>query len=208
MMGRTEPTLLPMADAVIDEMGSVFPELEDKRSHIESVTRAEEERFFETIGDGLKRLDDIMTRPAGTISGIEAFRLYDTYGFPIDLTELIARERGWSVDRSGFDVALDAQRDRSRDAATGKPDSPGLSVDGQTHAVRVTKGKFTRLIPRVRQKFVGYDTTRVETEVIAFRQTDDRLALILKENPFYVESGGQISDLGVVRGDGWELLRN
>jgi alanyl-tRNA synthetase len=200
-MGRTEPTLVHMAAAVVEEMGDVFPELQEKSDHIDSVTRAEEERFFETIGDGLERLDNIITRPAGTISGAEAFKLYDTYGFPIDLTELIARERGWSVDRGGFDEALARQRRQSQHAAQ---DSLSLSESAAVHVKR--KGKFVRVIPRVRQKFVGYEKTRSETDVIAFRQTEDRLALVLKENPFYVESGGQVSDVGVVQGDGWELL--
>ncbi|UCD25164.1 MAG: alanine--tRNA ligase, partial [Gemmatimonadota bacterium] len=130
-------------------------------------------------------------------SGVDAFKLHDTYGFPVDLTELIARERGWSVDRSGFEAALEAQKRKSQ-----QPSSS--SVSRADKAARV-KGKFTRVIPRVRQKFVGYEVTNADTDVIAFRQTDDRLALMLRENPFYSESGGQVSDTGVVEGQGWEL---
>ncbi|UCG85637.1 MAG: alanine--tRNA ligase [Gemmatimonadota bacterium] len=198
LLGRREPTLVHMTDTVVGQMGSVYPELVSKADEIERWTRAEEERFLETIGDGLRRLDDIITRPAGTISGVDAFKLYDTFGFPIDLTELIARERGWSVDRSGFEVALDAQRVKSQ---PGHAHRAGAMDDGP----RGIKGKFTRVMPRVRQKFVGYDTTISDTEVIAFRQSEDRLALVLRENPFYSESGGQVSDVGVVQGDGWEL---
>jgi alanyl-tRNA synthetase len=178
-------------------MGDVYPELRERAAEIEQWTRREEERFLETIGDGLLRLDDIITRPAGTISGVEAFRLHDTFGFPIDLTELIARERGWSVDRSGFDAALEAQKHQSQRT------SASHAAVSDRHAG--VKGKFTRVIPRVRQRFVGYETTTADTDVIAFRQTDDRLALILRENPFYSESGGQVSDTGVVEGQGWEL---
>ena len=198
LLGRHEPTLVHMTDAVVSQMGSVYPELRGRAEEIERWTRAEEERFLETIGDGLRRLDDIMRRPAGTISGVDAFKLYDTFGFPIDLTELIARERGWSVDRSGFEVALDAQRVKSQPAQ-------GKAAGQAGGRVRGVSGKFTRVIPRARQKFVGYDTTSCDTDVIAFRQSDDRLALVLRENPFYSESGGQVSDTGVVRGDGWEL---
>ncbi len=198
LLGRREPTLVHMTDAVVSQMGSVYPELLGRAEEIEHWTRAEEERFLETIGDGLRRLDEIITRPAGTISGVDAFKLYDTFGFPIDLTELIARERGWSVDRSGFEVALDAQRVKSQRVH-------GKAAGQAGGRVRGVSGKLTRVIPRARQKFVGYETTSCDTHVIAFRQSDDRLALVLRENPFYSESGGQVSDTGVVRGDGWEL---
>jgi alanyl-tRNA synthetase len=194
LLGRREPTLVHMVDEVIRQMSGTYPELEETAANIRSWTQGEEESFLETIGAGLHRLDDIITRPAGTISGTEAFKLYDTFGFPIDLTELIARERGWSVDRAGFEAALDAQRLKSQ--------KRGVST---THGSARDRGEFTRVKPRVRQRFVGYETTDAETEVIAFRQGDDRLALILRANPFYSESGGQVSDTGVVRGEGWEL---
>jgi alanyl-tRNA synthetase len=198
LLGRREPTLVHMTDAVIEQMGDVYPELRAKADEIDQWTRAEEERFLETIGDGLRRLDDIITRPAGTISGVEAFKLYDTFGFPIDLTELIARERGWSIDRPGFEVALEAQRVKSQPSRT-------KTRDQDRSQSRRRRGKLIRVVPRVRQKFVGYEATTSDTDVIAFRQTEDRLALVLRENPFYSESGGQVSDVGVVRGEGWEL---
>ncbi len=201
LLGRREPTLVHMTDEVVKQMSGVYPELSDKATEIESWTRAEEERFLETIGDGLNRLDDIITRPAGTISGVEAFKLYDTFGFPIDLTELIARERGWSVDRAGFEAALDAQRRKSQKSAAA---GATAAASAELQATR-TRGKFTRVKPRVRQRFVGYEATAADTEIIAFRQSEDRLALILRENPFYSEAGGQVSDAGVVRGEGWEL---
>jgi alanyl-tRNA synthetase len=201
LLGRREPTLVHMADEVVRQMGSVYPELRDKATEIQRWTNAEEERFLETIGDGLRRLDDMITRPAGTISGVEAFKLYDTFGFPVDLTELIARERGWSVDRAGFDAALEAQRSKSRVPDAGER----AGLDEAARGPRGATTKFTRVIPRVRQKFVGYEKTASDTEIIAFRSSDNRLALILRENPFYSESGGQVSDTGVVRGKGWDL---
>ncbi len=205
LMGRSEPTLVHLTDVVVNQMAEFYPELDEKRSHIESVTRAEEERFLETIEDGLKRLDEITTASTGTIAGSDAFKLYDTYGFPIDLTQIIAAERGWKVDQAGFEVELEQQRQRSRSARAG-----GTTVGQPNHSPLpgvVGKGgaKFTRVKPRVRQKFVGYETTRADTEVIAFRQSNDQLELILRENPFYAESGGQVSDTGIVKGDGWEL---
>src|SRR5205823_6048506 len=112
LLGRREPTLVHLAHTVTELMGGAYPELRHKRTHIESVTRAEEERFFETIEGGLKRMDEL--KDGKVISGEDAFKLYDTYGFPIDLTQLIAAERGQGVDIAGFERALEEQRARSR----------------------------------------------------------------------------------------------
>ncbi|OGU09777.1 MAG: alanine--tRNA ligase, partial [Gemmatimonadetes bacterium RBG_16_66_8] len=119
LLGRREPTLAALTERVVDVMHAVYPELERKRLHITKVTRAEEERFLETIEGGLRRLDEL--KGAATIAGDEAFKLYDTYGFPLDLTQLIATERGQSVDAAGFERALGAQRDRSRRARPSGP---------------------------------------------------------------------------------------
>ncbi len=200
LLGRMEPTLVHMADAVVQLMGDAYPELREKASHIEKVTRAEEERFLETIEDGLGRLDQITVGPSGTVSGDDAFKLYDTYGFPVDLTQIIAEERGWSVDQAGFETALKEQQERSRAAQGGTGGGPSARP-----TVRPSGRAFVRVTPRIRQKFVGYETTKVETDIISYRHADGRLALILKENPFYAESGGQVSDTGVVKGEGWTL---
>ncbi len=204
LLGRSEPTLAELADVVIESMGGMYPELSDKAQHIESVTRAEEERFLETIEGGLKRLDELTGGAPGTIAGPDAFRLYDTYGFPIDLTQLIAAERGWKVDQEGFELALAAQQERSR-AAGERGAGSGKEVGVPAIRHRPGRGKFIRVIPRRRQKFVGYETTRAETEILAFRRGSDQLELVLHENPFYSESGGQVSDTGVVKGEGWTL---
>src|ERR1051325_2308664 len=111
LLGRREPTLTPLTQLVGRPMGAVHAGLVQKRTHLESVTRAEEERFFDTIEGGLERLEQL--RDAKRISGAEAFKLYDTYGFPIDLTQLIAAERGQTVDVAGFERELGQQRSRS-----------------------------------------------------------------------------------------------
>jgi alanyl-tRNA synthetase len=193
-----------LATTVVDGLRDAYPELEEKRSHIEKVTRLEEERFLETVEGGLERLELILSGAGKTVSGADAFKLYDTYGFPLDLTQLIAAERGWTVDTKGFDQALEAQQRRSREfraADLGADVTTRRSVDPSIH--RSTK--WVRVVPRKRQKFVGYESTRAETEILSFRKGDDRLDLILRDNPFYAESGGQVSDKGVVRGEGWEL---
>ena len=203
LLGRSEPTLARLTSTVIDTMGDVYPELVEKRSHIEEVTLAEEERFLETIADGLRRLDAVTAGSPGMVSGAEAFKLYDTYGFPLDLTQVIARERGWGVDTAGFDQALTEQQERSR--LVGKRQAGGGKWEGAPATKRSRRGKWVRVQPRKRQRWVGYETTRTETDILAFRKTGDQLELILHENPFYAESGGQVSDTGVVKGEGWEL---
>jgi len=204
LLGRSEPTLTPLAMTVVDTMGDVFPELAEKRDHIEKVTRLEEERFLETVEGGLERLEQILAGPGKTVAGADAFKLYDTYGFPLDLTQLIAAERGWAVDTTGFEQALQAQQRRSREFR-GADLRPGQQIGGTAERRNGGTGKWTRVIPRKRQKFVGYETTRAETDILAFRKGEGRLDLVLQENPFYAESGGQVSDKGVVRGQGWEL---
>ncbi|HEX9704003.1 MAG TPA: alanine--tRNA ligase, partial [Gemmatimonadales bacterium] len=205
LLGRRAPTLVELIDPVIRVMGGPYPELGNKRAHIESVTRAEEERFFETIEGGLRRLDDL--KRAKVISGDEAFKLYDTYGFPIDLTQLIAAERGQTVDLAGFERALEQQRERSRIAGRGEVAVPAPRVQGIGTVVNPPprRGDWVIVRPKGKQEWIGYDKTSVETDVLAFRQTGDAVELVLEENPFYVESGGQVSDTGKVKGKGWEL---
>src|SRR5258706_7797266 len=196
LLGRREPTLAQLTRAVTGAMGDVYPELVSKEQHIERVTRAEEERFLETIEGGLARMEELRHQPV--ISGEDAFKLYDTYGFPPDLTQMIAAEHGHSVDVEGFEQALGEQRRRSlacRKAASGSGEGGG----------RQRGGEWVELKKKGKQKWIGYEATKAETEPIAFRQTGDQLELVLEENPFYAESGGQVSDTGVVKGDGWEL---
>ncbi|MGI9189581.1 MAG: alanine--tRNA ligase [Longimicrobiaceae bacterium] len=196
LLGRREPTLVGVVDATVERMGDAYPELQQRRELLLRATRAEEERFLVTIDEGMKRFDELAPEGgSGTIAGEDVFRLYDTFGFPADLTELMARERGYTVDSEGFERELEAQRRRSRQdradsaAAVGNDD---LAAGWE----EVAPGE---------QEFVGYGATEIETEVLGFRRMDGRLALQLRENPFYVEGGGQVSDHGHVRGEGWML---
>jgi len=199
LLGRREPALVHVVDAVIDELGGAFPELEQRREHLIQTTRAEEERFLATIEGGMSRFDELAPRDApgggGLVAGEEAFRLYDTFGFPLDLTQLMAEERGYAIDVAGFEEALEAQRERSRaDRAASH-----VGVDGPDDGTR-----WTRLSDE-EQSFVGYGALSVDTEVVAFLRDGPQLGLLLRESPFYLESGGQISDGGEVRGDGWAV---
>jgi alanyl-tRNA synthetase len=197
LLGRREPTLVDIARTCIDSMGYAYPELARSRQHILDVTRAEEERFLETIEGGLVRMAELTS-----VNGDEAFRLYDTYGFPIDLTQIIAEERGITVDVAGFEKLLEAQRSRSR--AARKAGSGGHGATGP--AVKTKRGEgWQKNKLRLRQRWVGSDTTTVDTDILAFKNLEGRVGLLLRDNPFYAESGGQVSDTGLVAGGGWQV---
>jgi alanyl-tRNA synthetase len=201
LLGRREPTLVRVVDAVVDTMGGDYPELVQRREHLLRTTRAEEERFLSTIEGGLSRFEELAPteRTAGgprVIPGEEAFRLYDTFGFPLDLTELMASERGYHVDEEGFERALSAQRERSRaDRLRSGRGLPGEeSLEG-----------WNVLDAEAEQEFVGYHAAEVDTDILALVREDGQLGLQLRHNPFYVEAGGQVSDVGEVSGEGWAL---
>jgi alanyl-tRNA synthetase len=194
LLGRREPTLVGVVDAVVRTMGEAYPELVAQHGHVLAATRAEEERFLATIEGGMERFEQLASGKGGMIAGEEAFKLYDTFGFPLDLTQLMAAERGYDVDVEGFERALAAQRSRSRaDRAASQAMFTAAGEDGWSTLVEAE------------QTFVGYDRLSVRTDVLAWRRDGDRVGLVLRENPFYVESGGQVSDVGDVRGDGWTL---
>ncbi|MGH7719502.1 MAG: alanine--tRNA ligase [Gemmatimonadaceae bacterium] len=210
LLGRREPTLVRVVQEVIDLMGGVYPELRQRAGHILDTTRAEEERFLATIDGGMARFNELAAAPTtqgstalrGTISGEDAFRLYDTYGFPIDLTELMARERGYNVDIAGFERALEAQRDQSREDRKGRDLS--VAADDLGDPATWEGSRLERAAGDTR--FVGYDTVEVESQVVAVRRLPEgRVAVVLRETPFYAESGGQISDLGEIVGEGWRV---
>jgi len=197
LLGRREPTLVHLVHTVSGVMGAIYRELVQKRTHVESVTRAEEERFFDTIEGGLERLDEL--KGSNSITGADAFKLYDTFGFPIDLTQLIASERGQQVDVAGFERELAKQRTRSHEALERSKMGEGVAV----HAKR--SGEWRTVKPKAKQTWVGYERTRADTDVLKFRQAGDTVEVVLRENPFYAESGGQVSDTGQVKGEGWTL---
>jgi alanyl-tRNA synthetase len=207
LLGRKEPTLVTVAQTVIDSMTEAYPELKQRSRHILDTIRQEERGFLATIEGGLARFEQlapVRTSHAGkdvqgTISGDDAFRLYDTFGFPIDLTELMARERGYVVDIAGFEAALDQQRKRSQDERKAK--RVGVALDGLS-----SLNDFETASEGPSATFVGYETVEIETQTTAIRHLDGgRVAVLLRESPFYAESGGQISDHGEIIGDGWRV---
>ncbi|MDE3216847.1 MAG: alanine--tRNA ligase [Gemmatimonadota bacterium] len=209
LLGRTEPTLVRVVEAVVEAMGDVYPELRARSAHLLKTTRVEEEAFLATIEGGLARFEQLApesgtrlgTEVRGTISGDDAFRLYDTFGFPIDLTELMARERGYTVDIAGFNAALEEQRTRSKEERKSRRLSVQADAPGEAAEWDLAPGATADEVA-----FVGYDRVEIETQVTALRKLGGgRVALLLRETPFYAESGGQVSDHGEVVGAGWRV---
>jgi alanyl-tRNA synthetase len=199
LLGRREPTLDRLVSVVADLMSDTYPELAHRRDHLVRTTHAEEERFLATIDAGMGRFDELAPAGGGgTIDGAEVFRLYDTYGFPLDLTQLMASERGYQVDVEGFESALNDQRRRSREHRLTGGAADELSEELIAAARGVTADG--------EQVFTGYERLRVESTVLASEKFDAAIALILQSNPFYSEAGGQVSDRGTVSADDWELL--
>jgi alanyl-tRNA synthetase len=203
LLGRREPTLVHVVQTVIDTMSDVFPELRHRAEHLVQTTRVEEQSFLATIEGGLARFEQLAPAEStdkGTISGEDAFRLYDTFGFPIDLTELMAQERGYTVDIAGFEQALGEQRTRSKHERKSRKlgvEADALGELSQWERSAESRGDST---------FVGYDAVEVDTEVVALRRLGgDRVAILLGESPFYAESGGQVSDEGEIVGKGWRV---
>jgi len=197
-LGIGRPFLYELTAVVGDIMGSYYPEVVEKRAFIERVIRTEEERFHETLEGGLAKLAEVAEAAraqGGVISGEDAFRLYDTFGFPLDLTEDYARENGLTVDREAFEAAMERQRERARAA---RQETGGMQVQG---------GPLDDYAEQ--SEFVGYDKFAVEAKVaaiVADGQMIDMVGegreclVILDRTPFYAESGGQVSDRGEITG--------
>lgn len=184
-LDQHDPFIHGLVGTVGETMGHVFPEVAARKDHIDLVIRSEEESFGKTLDRGL----DIFARFAakGQITGGDAFQLYDTYGFPLDLTELMAREQGLPlVEREAFDHALAAQRQRARQATRAQFSA--------TEGIGDTSEEAHSL-------FVGYDELEIEAEVVqAERGEDSRVWLVLDQTPFYAEAGGQVGDRGRIEG--------
>jgi alanyl-tRNA synthetase len=208
LLGRREPTLVAVVQSVIDTMGDAYPALRQRAEHLLQTTRMEELAFLATIEGGLSRFEQLApahttqggVEVRGTISGEDAFKLYDTFGFPIDLTELMAHERGYTVDIPGFEAALEKQRTRSKDER--KTRKLSVEADALGDLATWERGEGDGSDAR----FVGYDTVEVDTQVAAVRRLEgNRVAILLRESPFYAESGGQVSDEGEIVGKGWRV---
>jgi alanyl-tRNA synthetase len=186
-LGFKEPFMNKLAPVLANQFREVFPELHAQIEYVVNVIRAEEKSFLKTLGQGIE-LFNSMIEGSKKLSGDDAFKLHDTYGFPIDLTELMAREKGVEVDSDRFDELMQEQKERARAA-----------------------GKFTaseksdmnwKILRKGEQEFVGYDSLQSESSILATSSRDGKNYLLLDRTPFYAESGGQIADTGTLARNG------
>jgi len=196
-LGATAPFFYRLVPTLVHEMGEAYPELKKMQPQVEKALLMEEEQFAKTLDNGMQILEEALEGLDGAqIPGDVVFKLYDTYGFPTDLTNDIARERGLTLDMAGYDAAMAKQRSRSQESGSFKVDyNDALQVDGST-------------------EFTGYDSATGQGAVVALLSggeavdslsADQSGALILAQTPFYAESGGQVGDTGYLRADGVEL---
>jgi len=192
-LGQREPFFHKLVDTLVAEMGQAYPELAAKRGIVEKALLAEEQRFGETLEHGMKVFDDVAGRATGTIPGADAFRLYDTYGFPVDLTADIARERGLSVDMDGFEKAMNEQRGRARAASQ-------FEAKGQLSADAIQQLPATRFLGYDETDSDGLNVVGIVRGATSLGELNDgeEATLILDATPFYAESGGQVGDAGLL----------
>jgi len=191
-LGLKQPFMFELVTTLGKQFAGVFPELQAQMGYVQGVIEAEEKGFLRTLGQGIE-LFNKMTEGKTSISGDDAFMLHDTYGFPIDLTSLMAREKHLSVDEAGFAKRMQKQKDRARSAGKFKVD-----LSDTNEWVQVHSGDDSH--------FVGYDVTESTSRIMMLRKEGDRIALVLDTTPFYAESGGQVADLGILT-NGNEHLR-
>ena len=181
-LGFTEPFFYKLVDTLASHMGDVFPELKQRKDFVKQTLKTEEEAFNRTLDKGIALFEQEATQPAspGRISGAFAFRLYDEQGFPLDLTELMARERGLTVDKDGFETLMEEQRERARAAQ------------------KKTVIKLSEIETKEATEFKGYDLPEVESKVLEVVHMDGKAAVVLDASPFYAEMGGQLGDTGTL----------
>ena len=184
-LGFREPFLHSLTGVLVDQFDGAFPELEQQKDFIAKVIREEEVSFLRTLDSGLKKLDELRQKQVDKVEGAVAFELYDTYGFPLDLTSLIARESGIEVDEAGFATEMEKQKNRSKSA--GKQDVGDWVI--------VNEGEES--------VFAGYDQLETVTRLLRTRQVSEKKStlyqLVLEQTPFYAESGGQVGDTGYLQ---------
>ena len=186
-LGQKQAFMYKLLPVLIDNMGEAYPELKAQQTLIEKVIKEEEDSFLRTLETGIRLLEKTMNeaKAAGKkeISGVDGFTLYDTFGFPLDLTELILRENGMTVNEEEFNAEMQKQKERARNAAAVETGDWIVLNEGETN-------------------FVGYDYTEYETSILRYRQVKQKnqtlYQIVLSDTPFYAESGGQVGDTGVI----------
>jgi alanyl-tRNA synthetase len=194
-LGMQEPFIHTLVPVMVEKMGGVFPEIRAQEDLIKKVIHEEEGAFLRTLSHGIRKFETYIRETSGAkeVAGDFAFELFDTYGFPVDLTRIMAREKGWEIDMEGFNRRLEEQKERSRKAAV-KDTGDWVILDENTQTTR----------------FVGYETNEAEARIIRFRKVKDAkkefYQIVLDVTPFYAEAGGQVGDTGYLS-DGNERIQ-
>ena len=183
--------LFGLVDVLVKTMGDVFPEIKEKKEYVKKVIKGEEANFNATLDRGIELFEDLIqgltNDKVKMIPGEDLFMLYDTFGFPVDLTNVMARERGFTVDEAGFNELMNSQKQRARESAKDKFASVNISVANLNSFELVSKEK---------PLFTGYDELKTNSKIIGHKKENGNDLVILDKTPFYVEAGGQIDDLG------------
>jgi alanyl-tRNA synthetase len=190
-----EPILYRLVDSVVSTMSFHYPELKEKQEYIEQTILSEEQSFLRTLENGVIQFEKIVSSTSGSeIQGKDAFKLYDTYGFPLDLTQLMAEERKMTVDIDGFDVEMKNQKELAKSGQKFEMDNLDLKWNLET--------KSSHSI------FVGYENESISSKIINHAESGDEIIIILENTPFYSESGGQIGDKGLIKNDDFSAIVN
>jgi alanyl-tRNA synthetase len=191
-----EPFLYKLVDVLAETMGDVFPEVVEKKDYVKKVIKAEEESFNATLDRGIELFDEVVKRlikqNVKIIPGEDVFKLYDTFGFPVDLTNVMAREINFAIDEDGFKKLMDEQKERGREASKDKFAAVNVTLND------LSGFDLTESNPTI---FTGYDELQTQAKVIGLKKDGDNTLVILDKSPFYVESGGQTDDLGKIKID-------
>ena len=191
ILGMDLPFLYKLVDVIVENYGEAYPDLVKNKAKIVDAIKKEEERFAKTLDRGYKMLEDFISSKKD-IDGVSAFKLYDTYGFPFELTKEIADENGLKVDEAGFKLAMQEQKDRAK-AATAK-----ISVTGDMKYAKVEKEVGST-------EFVGYTEGEADAKILAVIEEEDFVDVVLDKTPFYAECGGQVGDSGIIENDNLKL---
>jgi alanyl-tRNA synthetase len=190
-LNLNKPFLFELVDVLVQTMSDVFPEIKEKKDYVKKVIKGEEVNFNATLDRGIELFEELIKGlekdKVKIIPGEDLFMLYDTYGFPVDLTNVMARERGFTVDEAGFNELMNSQKQRARESAKDKFASVNISFGDLTSFEFVSKDK---------PLFTGYDELKSTSKIIGHKKENGNDLVILDKTPFYVEAGGQIDDLG------------
>jgi len=191
-LGYKKPFLYKLVGNVIDTMGEAYPEIEEKAEHTSLVIKAEEDRFLATLDSGTsifrEMIDELRKKKTKTLPGKYAFKLYDTYGFPLELSRQLAEEQGFKIDERDYEKEMEKQRDRAK----------GKAKFGED--IKLFDKKLAK-----KSQFSGFEKLSCKTKIIAVKEINDNIGILLSETPFYAEMGGQLGDTGTIKGKDLEI---